>query len=89
MKFLVEKYKSISVWLSLAILALAFCIGSDTDCRNVCVPVAFLLGTVLYGLGGVWEWKQSRTVSCLVNFILALLTLTGAILSFLKAGGLM
>lgn len=89
MKFLVEKYKVISVWLSLAILALAFYIGSDADCRDVCVPVAFLLGAVLYGLGSVWEWQQKRMISCLVNFILSLLTLAGVILSLLIAGGLM
>lgn len=89
MKFLVEKYRSISVWLSLAILALAFWIGSDADCRNVCVPVAFLLGTVLYGLGAVSEWKQSRVIGCLIHLILALMLTAGLIISLLKAGGLL
>ena len=89
MKFLVEKYKVISIWLSLAVLALAFYIGSDAECRAVCVPAAFLLGAMLYGLGGVREWYLNHLLGCLIDLILTLIMLAGLILSLLMAGGLM
>lgn len=89
MKFLVEKYKVISIWLSLAILALAFYIGSDEECRAVCVPLALLLGTLLHLLGSTRELACNRMVACLIETVLTVVMVSGLILSLLGLGGVM
>lgn len=87
MKFLIEKYRVVSIWLSLAILVLGFCIGADQECRSVCVPLAFLLGAVLYLLGSIYEWKCRRRFASLVLVLLTFLMLAGVAVSFLYRGG--
>ncbi len=87
MKFLVEKYRVVSIWLSLAILALGFYIGADEECRLVCVPLAFLLGAVLYLLGGICEWKSRRRFACLILVILTFMMLAGMAVSLVQWGG--
>ena len=88
MKFLVEKYKVVSIWLSLLILALGFYIGADEACRPVCVPFAFLLGTALYLLGCICEWRNRRRFASLVLLILTLLMAASTVVSLLYRGGL-
>lgn len=88
MKFLVEKYRVISIWLSLIILALAFVIGSDEERRAFCVFLAFVAGTFLYSVGGMREWMLNRMTACLVEVLLAICMLTAAFLSLLRLGGI-
>lgn len=88
MKFLLEKYRVISIWLSLIILALSFVIGSDEESRAFCVFLAFLTGTFLYAAGGAREWMLNRMTACLIEVILAVCMLTAAFLSLLRMGGI-
>lgn len=87
-KFLVEKYRVVSVWLSLAVLALAFVIGSDEECRMIFVPLAFAVGAVMYAAGGVREWAINRMPACLVEVLLAVCMTIAAVLSLLYLGGI-
>lgn len=87
MKFLVKKYRVISIWLSLAILALAFFIASDEGSRAVCVPIIFLLGTFLYLAGGIREWALNHMPTLMVEVILGFFMFTAAVESFLRLGG--
>lgn len=88
MKFLLTKYRLISIWLSLFILAMAFVIGSDEEIRAVCVPLAFAAGTLLYAAGALREWMRSRMTACLIEVIFAVCMLTGTFLSILRLGGI-
>lgn len=89
MKFFVEKYRVISIWLSLIVLALAFVIGSDDENRAVCVFLVFVVGTLLYSVGAAREWMLNRMTACLVEALLAVCMLTSAILSLLRLGGIL
>lgn len=88
MKFFREKYRVLSIWLSLIILALAFVIGSDQECRGICISLAFIFGTLLYSVGGAREWMLNRMTACLLETLLAICMLTAAILSLLRLGGI-
>lgn len=88
MKFFVEKYRVISIWLSLIVLALAFVIGSDDERRAICVFLVFVVGTLLYSVGAAREWMLNRMTGCLVEALLAICMLTSAILSLLRLGGI-
>lgn len=88
MKFLLTKYRLISIWLSLFILALAFVIGSDSEVRTVCIPFALGAGTLLYAAGAVREWMLSRMTACLIETLFAVCMLTGTFLSILRLGGI-
>lgn len=88
MKFFVEKYRVISIWLSLIVLALAFVIGSDEESRAVCVFLVFVVGTLLYLVGAAREWMLNRMTACLVEALLAICMLTSALLSLLRLGGI-
>lgn len=88
MKFLAEKYRVISIWLSLTILALAFVIGSDDENRAVCIFLAFAAGTLLYTAGAAREWMMNRMTACLIEGLLAVCMLTAAVLSLFRMGGI-
>lgn len=88
MKFFAEKYRVISIWLSLTVLALGFVIGSDDERRAVCVFLAFVVGTLLYSVGAAREWMLNRIPACLIEALLAVCMLTASILSLLRLGGI-
>lgn len=89
MKFLLKKYRIISIWMSLLILTLAFVAGSDQEWRPVSLTLAFLTGTFLYGLGGIREWMLDRRVSSMVEMALAFCMLIAVVLCLLGFGGLL
>jgi len=89
MKFILKRYQTISIWLSLLIISLAFVIDSDRSARNVFVPIAFFAGMLLYMLGGIREWTQSRLTAALIEASLAVCMLIGGILSLFRLGGLL
>lgn len=89
MKFLLKKYRIISVWLSLAVLTLAFVVGSDKEWRAVSMTLAFLAGFFLYGLGSIREWGLGRRVGSMVEIFLASCMLIALILSLLCLGGVL
>lgn len=88
MKFLLTKYRLISIWLSLFILAMAFVIGSDAGIRAVCIPFTFGAGTLLYAAGAVREWMLGWMTACLIEILFAICMLTGTFLSLLRLGGI-
>lgn len=89
MKFLMEKYRTISIWLSLVILALAFVIGSDKEWHSAGVPVVFTVGFVMYLTGSIREWKLGRMTACLIEALFAVWALVAAFLSVLRLGGVL
>ncbi len=88
MKFFPGKYRVISIWLSLMILTLAFIIGSEKAGREICVFLVFLLGGLLYSLGGVQKWMVNRMTACLVEALLAVCMMVAAFLTLLRIGGI-
>lgn len=87
-KFLVEKYRVVSVWLSLSVLALAFVIGSEEENRGFLVPLVFAVGAVMFAAGGVREWVMNRMPACLVEVLLAVCMTVASALSLLYLGGI-
>ena len=87
MKSIAERYRPLSIWLSLLIISLAFVIGSDESSRWISIPAAFGLGALLYLLGGIREWSRGRVPAVLMELFLSALMLSGALLSFLYLGG--
>lgn len=89
MKFLLEKYRVLSIWLSLLILALAFVVGSDTEWRPFCVMLAFLAGAVMFGLGGIREWMLGHRIGSMTEAFLAACMWIASVLSLLRLGGIL
>jgi len=89
MKFLLEKYRVLSIWMSLLILALAFVVGSDDEWRPVCAVLAFLIGGLMYGLGGIREWTRGHRISSMVETFLAVCMWIALVLSLLRLGGIL
>ena len=89
MKFLLEKYRVISIWLSLLILTLSFVAGSDMEWRPVCAMLAFLAGAVMYGMGGAREWTTGRRTACMVEICLAVCMWLAFLLALLRLGGIL
>lgn len=89
MKLLVEKYRTISVWLSLIVIALGFVIGSDDPRKSLCIPIAFLAGTIMYVTGGLREWMLGRRASALIHECLAVLMLVCMVLYLFQLGGIL
>ena len=87
MKFLVRNYRSISITLSLFILALAFVVGSTEEWRNICVPLAFFLGFVMYAVGGIRAWKCGLRVVGAVEIILMVCLWAAFVFSIVSLGG--
>lgn len=88
MKFLMGRYRTISIWLSLVILALAFVIGSDEAWHAIGVPAVFSVGFIMYLAGSIREWKLGKMTACLVDALLAVWALVAAFLSVLRLGGI-
>lgn len=89
MKFLLEKYRVISIWLSLLVLTLAFVVGSDMEWRPVCAMLAFLAGAVMYGIGGAREWIVGHRTAGMVEICLAVCMWLAALLALLRLGGIL
>ena len=89
MKFIIKKYRMITIWLSLFILSAAFVVGSDRPSRGVCVPAAFFACSLLYLLGSVRAWTKEHVTTALVELLLAVCMLTGTVLTLLQQGGLL
>lgn len=89
MKFMEKYYRSVSAWLSLLIMVLAFTAGSDQSLRNMCVTAAFFAGMLLYLLGSIREWTRNRMTPALIEALLAVCMLTGGLLSLMRMGGLL
>lgn len=87
MKFIAAKYRMLSIWLSLIIVSLAFVIGSDKPSRRICVPAAFLVGALMYLLGVIREWSRGRRAAVLIELLLMICMMTGAVLSIFQWGG--
>lgn len=87
MKFLLTKYRILSVWMCLIILTLSFVVGSDMEWRQVCMTLAFLTGALLYSLGGIREWMLGRRVGSMVELFLSVCMWIAAVLSLLCLGG--
>ena len=77
MKFIIKKYRMITIWLSLFILSAAFVVGSDRPSRGVCL------------LGSVRAWTKEHVTTALVELLLAVCMLTGTVLTLLQQGGLL
>lgn len=60
MKGFLEKYRNISVWLSLFILAMWFVGASDQENRMPCMLLAFLAGAGIFGSGAAREWTMDN-----------------------------
>ena len=58
MKGFLEKYRNISVWLSLFILAMWFVGASDQENRMPCMLLAFLAGAGIFGSGAAREFHD-------------------------------
>lgn len=87
MKFIIKRYRIITIWLSLLIICFACVVGSDRPSRTICVPTAFILGMFLYLLGGIREWTRDHVTTALIELLLAVCMLIGAVLSLLRQGG--
>lgn len=89
MKYMIKKYRVLTIWLSLFIISIAFVVGSDRPSRGICVPAAFFAGTLLYLLGGIRAWAKDHVTTALVELLLSVCMLTGAVLTLLRQGGLL
>lgn len=84
MKLWLKRYQIVSICLSLAIVSLAFVIGSEKEYRAVFTVIVFFLGTLLYLVGSVREWVRNRMTACVLEAVLAVCMLTGAVLSLVR-----
>ena len=50
-----ERYRTVTVCLSLLILALVFAVASDVELSRICIPLAFFAGTLLYVTGAAYD----------------------------------
>ena len=66
MKGFLEKYRNISVWLSLFILAMWFVGASDQENRMPCMLLAFLAGAGIFGSGAAREWTMDNRLGSLM-----------------------
>ena len=70
MKGCLEKYRNISVWLSLFILAMWFVGASDQENRMPCMLLAFLAGAGIFGSGAAREWTMDNRLGSLIYAVL-------------------
>ncbi len=89
MRFFIEKYRSLSVWLSLAIIAMAFVAGSADSNTSCCITAAFLTGAVMYGIGGAREWSLGRRTFCWIHELWATALLACAVWYQLEMRGIL
>ena len=89
MKGFLEKYRNISVWLSLFILVMWFVGASDHSNRMICMLLAFLAGAGIFVSGAVREWALDHRLASLVYAVLTGLMLAAVALTGLTMGGLL
>ena len=89
MKGFLERYRNITVWLSLFILAMGFVAASDEEQRMVCMLFAFLAGAFLFGAGTAREWavKNQPGVSCYA--VLTAAMWMAVVVTILRLGGIL
>ena len=87
MKFLVDKYRDISIWLSLLIITLGFILASDVRLRAAGVPLIFALGALLFALGSLYERSRNRVLAWIAELILSVCMLAAAAAAVLQLGG--
>lgn len=89
-KFLIEKYRVLSIWSCIGILALAAVVFSDDVHKELCILVIFLLAALLYGSGALREWSTTgRKIVGLIQAVMAVMALTAAVLQCLRMGGIL
>ena len=64
-----ERYRTVTVCLSLLILALVFAVASDEELSRICIPLAFFAGTLLYGTGAAYDRKAGKKMSLTAWYI--------------------
>ncbi|MCD8097279.1 MAG: hypothetical protein LUE31_04415 [Lachnospiraceae bacterium] len=87
MRWILEKYESISVWLSLFILAMAAVALTDDAWRARSTALAFLAGTLLFGFGAAKGWQLDRRPQAFVEIGLTVCTGAAFVLALLHMGG--
>lgn len=87
MRWILEKYENISVWLSLFILAMAAVALTDDTWRLRSMALAFLAGTLLFGLGVARGWRLGHRPQAFVEMGLTVCTGAVLVLLLLHMGG--
>ncbi|MCD8195868.1 MAG: hypothetical protein LUE24_01625 [Lachnospiraceae bacterium] len=87
MRWILEKYENISVWLSLFILAMAAVALTDDIWKMRSTALAFFAGTLLFGFGAVKGWQLGHRPQAFVEIGLTLCTGAAFILALLHMGG--
>lgn len=88
MRFLLDKFRVISICLSLFIITLGFIIASDKEMRAVGVPLIFLAGMLMYVLGSLYEQRKNRA-AWIAELLLAVCMLAAAAAAVLRLGGIL
>ena len=89
MKGFLERYRNITVWLSLFILAMGFVAVSDEEQRMVCMLFAFLAGAFLFGAGTAREWTMDNRLGSLIYAVLTGFMWAAVVLAGLSMGGIL
>ena len=89
MKGFLEKYRNISVWLSLFILAMWFVGASDQENRMPCMRLAFLAGAGIFGSGAAREWTMDNRLGSLIYAVLTGFMWAAVVLAGLSMGGIL
>ncbi len=87
MRWILEKYENISVWLSLFILAMAAVACSYETWIMRSSALAFFAGTLLFGFGAAKGWQLGHHPQAFVEIGLMLCTGAAFILALLHMGG--
>lgn len=89
MRFLLNHYRTVIIWLSLIVLVLSFVAGSDDRWRLACVTAAFLAGACMYSIGGVRCWIQRKKIGSVVEMLLAVCMWMAFLFMLLYLGGIL
>lgn len=89
MKGFLERYRNITVWLSVFILAMGFVGASDKEHRSWCMLLAFLAGILLFGTGTVREWNEKNQPGIFCHAMLTSAMAMAAVLTILQMGGIL
>ncbi|MCD8363606.1 MAG: hypothetical protein LUC98_11745 [Lachnospiraceae bacterium] len=87
MRWILEKYESISIWLSLFVLAMAAVALTDDTWRFHSTALAFLAGTLLFGFGAARGWRLGHRPQAFVEMGLTVCTGAAFVLTLLHMGG--
>ena len=89
MKRFLERYRNITVWLSLFILAMGFVAASDEEQRMVCMLFAFLAGAFLFGAGTAREWAVKNQPGVFCYAVLTAAMWMAVVITILRLGGIL